>query len=181
MAKERIVTCEECGTASTPLWRKDDRNRNLCNACGIRWKRSLSSKSKKNVALSSPIKRPKDHKTSPYSKISSISSFAANSKLWATRQHQLHAFDAFEQLIAAAETEYEHDVLAHVHDQQLQVASPAPELLAPASPAPASGYPSSAEEEEAVASDTEMQHYSAPLPALPSVMLPRAYPSFLTA
>lgn len=38
-------TCQECGTASTPLWRKDDRSRNLCNACGIRWKRSVTAKS----------------------------------------------------------------------------------------------------------------------------------------
>lgn len=171
MAKERIVTCEECGTSSTPLWRKDDRNRNLCNACGIRWKRSLTSKSKKNIVVSG-VKRPLGEKKSSPSKIS----MPFSSKLWATRQ-QLQAFNAFEQLIAAAETEYEHDFPMNVD----QVTSPSPtaELLVPASPAPPSAYASSAED-EVVSSDSE-PHLSATLPALPSVLLQGAYPSILTA
>lgn len=177
MAKERLVTCEECGTANTPLWRKDDRNRNLCNACGIRWKRSLTSKSKKNVLLGIVKPKPTEykHKSSP-SKISALSG-----KTWAMRTH-MHAFDAFEQLIAAAETEYLHDfsVPSQLETDQL-VASPQPELLVPASPAHTSAYASSAEE-EGVTSDVDPQHHiSAPLPALPSVLLQRGYSSLMTA
>lgn len=179
MAKERIVTCEECGTASTPLWRKDDRNRNLCNACGIRWKRSLTSKSKKNLAVAattgSIFKQRPHHEAKKSFKISTS---PLSAKSWPSRQY-LQAFDAFEQLIAAAESEYEQDVLAT--GDHTAVSSPVPELLVPASPAPASAYASSAEE-EAVASDNELHgHLSSPLPALPSVLLQRAYPSFLTA
>lgn len=173
MAKERLTTCEECGTANTPLWRKDDRNRNLCNACGIRWKRSLTSKTKKSVLIG--IMKPHaEHKHKVSSKISALGARSA-----ATR-YNANTLDLFELLIAAAESEYEH--LPHP-EADLPATTAQPELLAPASPAPAppSAYASSAEE-EGVCSDMEPQHQlSAPLPALPSVLLQRAHPSFMAA
>lgn len=175
MAKERLVTCEECGTANTPLWRKDDRNRNLCNACGIRWKRSVTSKTKKNllIGIAKPRAEHKQHKLSP-SKISTL-----GSKTWVLQQHQ-QAMAAFEQLIAAAENEYALETHALLETDHLS-ASPQPELLVPASPAQTSAYASSAEE-EAVTSDVEGRHHiSAPHPALPSVLVQPAYPTFMSA
>lgn len=43
LSKLKFPPCPICGTKRTPLWRHDKLGRRLCNACGIKIKRSIRS------------------------------------------------------------------------------------------------------------------------------------------
>ncbi|ESN96652.1 hypothetical protein HELRODRAFT_145054, partial [Helobdella robusta] len=51
--------CSNCGTTSTPMWRRDSEGRCICNACGLYEKANNGQKrSLRQVRGKAPYKRP---------------------------------------------------------------------------------------------------------------------------
>lgn len=46
--------CEQCGTTSSPLWRKNLHHQHVCNACGIRDKRAQQAKRSRTLSVKVP-------------------------------------------------------------------------------------------------------------------------------
>ncbi|KAI8923418.1 hypothetical protein BC831DRAFT_403764, partial [Entophlyctis helioformis] len=59
--EEPVIECFNCSTTTTPLWRRDDSNNTLCNACGLYYK--LHRTKRPLVFKSEPFKkRSRDEK-----------------------------------------------------------------------------------------------------------------------
>ncbi|ORY37488.1 hypothetical protein BCR33DRAFT_854766 [Rhizoclosmatium globosum] len=50
-----VRSCIQCGTRETPAWRSGPAGSDLCNACGVRWKRSLIHENKDARQQHSPL------------------------------------------------------------------------------------------------------------------------------
>lgn len=73
------LSCANCGTSTTPLWRRDDVGNNICNACGLYFK--LHGTHRPNSMKKTVIKRRKRVPAAPGISFSAIPSTSPSGRL----------------------------------------------------------------------------------------------------
>ena len=129
------MTCRQCGTSDTPLWRYGpEGSKSLCNACGIRWKRA------NKYRLSGGIRKRKHVP---------IAASRHQPKIQTNNETFNHFLETVEGTYSRSRPDQTHSLLLDEYEHETHDA-----VLAPASPILQSA-PMTDDESEAIASETE--------------------------
>ncbi|CAO3563020.1 unnamed protein product [Mortierella alpina] len=135
--------CESCGTTNSPEWRRGQSGKkDLCNACGLRYSRSVARQNRQaQKQLDGKVTKAKGAKTAKAGKASSKKTSETDSQA-ADSSHRATQAGAGSGFVSdAQQSQHQHQQQQHQHQQQHQQQQHGASHLG--HPYPPSSYPSS--------------------------------------